>query len=158
MLQRKDGNIWYLSLPWGPWWWLSALCLLSPLELCFPSTSDNHVCQWHGSLVYISTGGQKLDVDNDWDLVVPSLPHFCGFRSAVSPCYKWSLIFWAAGCWGLPSEDSSHTRPSSCSEHLWRKHTSKQAKLIEQTDGDKQFEGHKSETGSWMEISDSDII
>lgn len=35
----------YLSLPWGVWWWLSALCLLSPLELCFPSTSDNQVCQ-----------------------------------------------------------------------------------------------------------------
>lgn len=35
----------YLSLPWGVWWWLSALCLLSPLELCFPSTSDSHVCQ-----------------------------------------------------------------------------------------------------------------
>lgn len=35
----------YLSLPCGVWWWLSALCLLSPLELCFPSTSDNQVCQ-----------------------------------------------------------------------------------------------------------------
>lgn len=35
----------HLSLPWGVCcWWLSALCLLSPLELCFPSTSDSHVC------------------------------------------------------------------------------------------------------------------
>lgn len=50
----------------------------------------------------------------------PFIPHFCGFPSAASPCYIWSLIFWAAGCWGLPSVDSSHTHPSSCSGHLWK--------------------------------------
>lgn len=55
-----------------------------------------------------------------------SLPRFCGFPSAVSPCYRWFLIFWAAGCWGLPSVDFSHTRPSSCSGHLWKKHKNTQ--------------------------------
>lgn len=46
------------------------------------------------------------------------IPRFCGFPSAASPCCRWSLISWAGGCWGRPSEGSSHTHPSSCSGRL----------------------------------------
>lgn len=51
------------------------------------------------------------------------LPRFCGSPTAASPCCRWSLIFWAAGCWGLPSAGSSRTRPSSCWARLWKRHT-----------------------------------
>lgn len=45
-------------------------------------------------------------------------PRFCGFRSAASPCCRWSLIFWAGGCRGRPSAGSSRKRLSSCSGRL----------------------------------------
>lgn len=48
-----------------------------------------------------------------------SLPRFCEFPTAASPCCRWSLIFWAEGCWDPPSAGSSRTRPSSCWGHLW---------------------------------------
>lgn len=100
----------YLSLPWGVRWWLSALCRLS-LELCFPSTSNNHVCPRAGHMIS-ATGPAPHRLSATF------IPRFCGFLSAASPCCRWFLIFWAGGCWDRPSGDSSRKHPSSCSGRL----------------------------------------